>query len=62
MSRNREAPGAAPADTDAETGPPEADTAGDLYALDSMYRRGLIDAATYRQRRADLTGRDDGAV
>lgn len=47
-------PGAAAAGTDAESGAESDDPARDLRALKTMWQRGLLDDATYTQRRAEL--------
>jgi hypothetical protein len=48
-------PGITSASTDTESGEEGAGTERDLYALDVMFKRGLIPKEEYDRRRAELT-------
>ena len=50
-------PGITSAATDNESGDDAAGTERDLYALEVMYKRGLIPKEEYEKRRAELAGR-----
>ena len=49
-------PGVTSAATDSESGDDRAGVERDLYALDTLYRRGLIPKNEYEKRRAELVG------
>jgi hypothetical protein len=49
-------PGITSAATDSESGDDDAGTDRDLYALEVLYKRGLIPEDEYERRRAELSG------